>query len=489
MPVGSQDKERAAPGGCPLYFGIMRSIAVLIAVYALSLMLTAASGQERRVPESADEIRLSYAPIVKLVAPAVVNIYTRRVVRSRPFSPFFEDPFFERFFGDGMFGMPRERVENSLGSGVIIEAGGLIVTNHHVIENSDEVTVALADRREFPATLVGIDDDTDLAVLRIDTGGDPLPHLELGDSDRLEVGDLVLAVGNPFGVGQTVTSGIVSALARTSVGVTDLGSFIQTDAAVNPGNSGGALVTLDGKVVGINTAIFSRSGGSIGIGFAIPANLVRVVVDSVVAGGRAVRPWLGIDAQPVTQDIADSLALRRPVGILVNQLHPLSPAQGTGLRVGDVVSAVDGHEIYDAQGLRFRTATRPVGGAMIMTVLRNGVEVAVQVPLIAPPEDPPRDIRDLQGRHPLSGARVGNLSPAFAEELGIDSNRTGVIVLQVQRGAAARLGLRPGDIVVRIDDQAIDTTAILTDVLRRDRREWRITVNRNGENLSVVVRG
>ena len=266
--------------------------------------------------------------------------------------PFFDDPFFRRFFGeDSPFGAPRERLENSLGSGVIVTADGLVVTNHHVIENAEEIIVALADRREFEANVVTDDARTDLAVLRLDTVGAALPHLELMDSDELEVGDIVLAIGNPFGVGQTVTSGIVSALARTQVGVTDYSFFIQTDAAINPGNSGGALVTLDGRLAGINTAIFSRSGGSIGIGFAIPANMARVVIAGAAAGGRFVRAWLGAAGQEVTAEMAQALDLERPGGVILNAIHPGGPADEAGLRIGDVVTAVDGPRGRRSKGL------------------------------------------------------------------------------------------------------------------------------------------
>lgn len=486
-------KTGGSPAGCPfrMFRGKKRMMKWTITALFVGAAVSGGSvsaAEQRVVPESAQQVQLSYAPVVRQVAPAVVNIYTRRVVRARRNLPFFNDPFFERFFGGPLFDQPRERIQNSLGSGVIIEAGGVIITNHHVIKGSDEITVALADRREYHATLVGGDENSDLAILRIDTGGEPLPYLELGDSDALEVGDLVLAIGNPFGVGQTVTSGIISALARTSVGISNVGSFIQTDAAINPGNSGGALVTLDGKLVGINTAIFSRSGGSVGIGFAIPANLARVVADNIVSGGRA-RAWLGADSQAVTADIADSLGLRRPAGVLINNLHPLSPARTAGLRLGDVVSEVDGHEIYDPQGLRFRVATRPLGGTMRLSVLRDGESLVIEVPLLAPPEEPPRDIRALSGNHPLAGVTVANLSPAFAEELGLDPNKTGVIVLKADRGPAARLGLRPADMIVRIGERVIDTTATLAEVMSRPRREWRITVDRAGRKLSVVVQG
>ena len=326
---------------------------------------------ERLVPESRTQLTLSYAPVVREVAPAVVNIYTRRLI-ARKRASLFDDQFFERFFDGVPFGLPRERMQSSLGSGVIIEAGGMIVTNNHVIKGSDQIIVVLNDRREFEAEIVGTDEATDLAVLRVDAGGGPLPFVEFGDSDRLEVGDLVLAIGNPFGVGQTVTSGIVSALARTSVGLSELSSFIQTDAAINPGNSGGALVTLDTKLIGVNTGIYSRGGGSIGIGFATPSNLVRVVVDGIVSGGRAVRPWLGVKGQAVTQDIAVSLGLTRPMGVLVSELHFDSPLYAGGLRVGDIVKSVDGHEVFDLQGLRFRFVTRPIGTSVYLKVLRDG---------------------------------------------------------------------------------------------------------------------
>jgi serine protease Do len=349
--------------------------------------------------------------------------------------------------------------------------------------------VALADRREFEARLIGSDEASDLAVLAIDAGEEALSHLELGDSDAIEVGDIVLAIGNPFGVGQTVTSGIVSAQGRTGAAGLAGAAFIQTDAAINPGNSGGALITLDGRLIGINTAIVSRSGGSVGIGFAIPSNLVRVVVEGMIAGGRVVRPWLGLGVQPVTADIARSLALDRPAGVLVNSLHPNSPAGDAGVRIGEVVLAVDGHEVFDRDGLDFRLQTRGVGATATLSMLGRDGAREVEVALIAPPEDPPRDIRTLVGRHPLDGTVVANLSPALADELGLMRNRTGVIVLGVKPGPAARLGLRSGDIIVEIAGEAIDLTETLERVLEPRRTEWSITILRNGESLRVIVRG
>jgi len=442
--------------------------------------------QDRVVPRSLEEIQLSYAPLVEEVAPAVVNIYTQRVVATRRVNPLFDDPFFERFFGPAFPEMPRERIENSLGSGVVVSPDGVIVTNLHVIRGSDQITVALADRREFEATIVGADEATDLAVLRIDTEQAELPFLQLGDSDAARVGDIVLAIGNPYGVGQTVTSGIISAQARTGLRG---GAFIQTDAAINPGNSGGALVTLGGKLIGINTIIVSRSGGSVGIGFAIPSNLVRVVVEGMVASGRVVRPWLGLAVQPVTADIARSIGLERPVGVLVNQVHPLSPGREAGLGIGDVVVAIDGYSVFDPDGFGFRLSTHRIGETAALTVLRRTERLEVVVAMIAPPETPPRDQRLLAGAHPLAGATVANLSPALAIELGLDTLRTGVIVLRVERGPASRLGVRPGDIIVEVAEQDINITETLAEVVAERRAEWPIAIDRDGEILRVVVRG
>ncbi|MDG1996686.1 MAG: trypsin-like peptidase domain-containing protein, partial [Emcibacteraceae bacterium] len=258
----------------------------------------------KRVPTSDVEVKLSYAPVVREAAPAVVNIYTKRVVKTRT-SPFMSDPFFSRFFGGSS--APRERIERSLGSGVIVRSEGVVVTNYHVVDGADEITVALSDRREFDAEVILTDESTDLAILKIKPKGEPFTVIEFSDSDAVEVGDLVLAIGNPFGVGQSVTSGIVSALARTQVGDDDYQFFIQTDAAVNPGNSGGALVGMDGKLIGINTSIYSRSGGSNGIGFAIPAKMVNFVLDAALNDGKIVRPWFGASGQAVSSEIAESL--------------------------------------------------------------------------------------------------------------------------------------------------------------------------------------
>ena len=291
----------------------------------------------RRVPLGEAEVQLSFAPLVERTAPSVVNVYAARTVRQR--SPFAGDPFFEQFFGNQFSGPPR--VQSSLGSGVIVDETGLVVTNNHVISGADEIRVALADGREFDSKVMLRDERSDLAVVRLDTD-ETFPALPFGNSDELLTGDLVLAIGNPFGVGQTITSGIVSALARTRVGVADFGFFIQTDAAINPGNSGGALIDMQGRLVGINTAIFSRSGGSNGIGFAIPSNMVAAVVRQAQGGSDAFeRPWLGASFQPVTPQIAESLGLDRPRGALVRDVDEEGPSAEAGLRAGDVVLAIE----------------------------------------------------------------------------------------------------------------------------------------------------
>ena len=469
----------------------------VLALGLLALLAGPALGAEAAaVPESAEQIRLSFAPVVRQVAPAVVNVYTRRVVKERATSPFFRDPFFRRFFGD-MFPerkdrkgkRPRSR-QSPLGSGVIVSEDGLVITNHHVIKTADEITVVLHDRREYPAELIRTDERTDLAVLRIDTGGDPLPSIPLGDSDKLEVGDLVLAIGNPFGVGQTVTSGIVSALARTTLGVTDFNFFIQTDAAINPGNSGGALVTMDGRLAGINTAIYSKSGGSVGIGFAIPSNMVRTVLDSVRSGGKLVRPWLGAAGQTITADIAASLGMSRPIGVLINQIYPGAAADKAGLKVGDIILAVDDKEVEDGEALRFRIATKPIGRTAELRIRRRGEEMTLEVELAPPPENPQRNQKRVAGRSPLAGAVVANLSPAVAEEMSFDSFAKGVVVVNVvRRSSASRLGLKRGDVIARINDVEIDSVATLGEVLASAPRRWRLSIRRGGRLLNVVVSG
>ena len=463
---------------------------MMIGVLALALgTLASGPGHAEEVPGSRAEITLSFAPVVKRAAPAVVNVYARRTVRERGFLPFGDDPLFRRFFGDdSLFGGRRERVQNSLGSGVIVDAGGFIVTNNHVIEGGTDIRVVLSDRREFEAEVLLNDERTDLAVLKIDAGGKPLPTIRLGDSDALEVGDLVLAIGNPFGVGQTVTSGIVSALARTEVGITDYQFFVQTDAAINPGNSGGALVDMAGRLVGINTAIFSRSGGSMGIGFAIPVNMVKAVIRSSRSTGKVVRPWGGVEIPDVTPDIARALGLDRPAGALVSDLHRLSPLSKAGLKRGDVIVSLNGKAIESSREFNYRLATAPVGETGLITFVRGGETREAEVRLIAAPEVPPRQETLVQGRSPLGGLVVANLSPAVADELGLRASATGVVVDEVRGGPAQRVGVRKGDLLVEVNGVAVEAVDRLSEVVtQRSSAVWEIAIERGGQVLRMQI--
>jgi Do/DeqQ family serine protease len=463
------------------------AIAVFVVVGVAPLVSAAQDrSPDRRVPSSPNELRLSYAPVVQRVAPAVVNVYAAKTVAVR--NPLFDDPIFRRFFG--MPGGPGDQVQRSLGSGVLVDASGLVVTNNHVIEGADQVRVSLADKREFEAEMVLKDSRSDLAVLRIKAQNERFPALELADSDALEVGDVVLAIGNPFAVGQTVTHGIVSAVARTQVGITDYQFFIQTDAAINPGNSGGALVDLSGRVVGINTAIFSRSGGSQGIGFAIPANMVKVVVASAKSGGSTVkRPWLGARLQAVTPEIAEGLGIKRPSGALVASVAPASPAARAGLKTGDLIIAIDGQAVDDANALEYRFATKAIGGHARLGVVRAGKELAVNVALEAAPEAPLEELV-IASRSPFQGAKVSNLSPALAERLRLDPSSQGVVIVDIANGSPAQsLGFQPGDLLVSVNNAKIAKTRDLERVAGQQTRRWSITIVRAGQQLSVELRG
>jgi Do/DeqQ family serine protease len=461
--------------------------APLLAVLSLIAVIPDASAQERRVPASPNEVKLSYAPVVERAAPAVVNVYAARAVANR--NPFLDDPIFRRFFGAPGGGMPDEQLQRSLGSGVLVDAGGLVVTNNHVIEGATEVKVSLYDKRELEAEIVLKDPRSDLAVLRL-KGHELFPAIEFADSDALQVGDLVLAIGNPFAVGQTVTHGIVSAVARTQVGITDYQFFIQTDAAINPGNSGGALVDLSGKLVGINTAIFSRSGGSQGIGFAIPANMVRVVVASAKSGGNTVkRPWLGARLQAVTPEIAESLGLKRPAGALVASITPGSAAARAGLRTGDLIVSVDGQEVEDPNAFDYRFATKALGGTTRLGLVRGGREAAAAVALEVAPAAA-NDELTIGARSPFTGAKVSNITPALADELRIDPSAEGVIVVDITNGSPAQsLGFRKGDIVLLVNNQKIAKTRDLERATAQQSRVWRITIRRGGQQMSVVLGG
>ena len=460
---------------------------------ALVVVMSLSTGAVAKdAPRSRDQIILSFAPLVRQTGPAVVNIFAKTEVAERRTSPLFDDPFFRQFFGNMFPGQPRRRSQQALGSGVILDPNGLIVTNHHVIANATQVKVVLSDRREFDAEVLLKDERTDLAVLRIDAGLEKLPYVEMRDSDTVEVGDLVLAIGNPFGVGQTVTSGIVSALARTAIGITDYSFFIQTDASINPGNSGGALIAMDGRLIGVNTAIFSNKGGgggSVGIGFAIPSNMVGTVLQSA-RDGRLIRPWLGAAGQTVTPDLAEQFGLDRPSGVIINAIFPDGPADRAGLAIGDVVVSIAGKGVDDNDALRYRIATLPIGKTAKAEVIRKGRHLALDLALDEPPAKPAADITNIDGRNPFSGARVANLSPAFALENGLDDMARGVVVLGVRRGSVANsLQLRVGDIIMEVNGKKIGSVSDLIKALRKVSQVWRIAIRRDDKVLRTEIEG
>lgn len=424
----------------------------------------------RVVPGDSLSMKASFAPVVREAAPAVVNIAARGVQQVR-------DPF---------WGIPGQRETGSVGSGVIVRPDGVVVTNYHVINGMSSIRVILNDRREFNARVVLGDERSDLAVLQLEGVNERLPVLNIDDREEQQVGDLVLAIGNPFGVGQTVTNGIISALNRTETNISDSGSFIQTDAAINPGNSGGALVDMDGDLIGINSAIFSRSGTSSGVGFAIPAAQVKRVVDTAVGGATTlVRPWLGVKGETVSADIARSLGLERPQGVIVTQVWANGPGARAGIREGDLITAIDGAEVNDQGGLNFRVGLHDPNETVAVTLVRDGREQTVDARIARLPGDPDTDKATLIRAGGLSGAQVLALNPALADSLGGDPFATGVIVGGVQRGSYAnRVGIQGGDIIVAVNGRPVTSVAQLANV----GRGAEVTINRRGRSMTGTIR-
>lgn len=457
-----------------------------ILTFCLSISIAAlAPALAQTVPQSMAQIQLSYAPLVKQAAPAVVNIYAQRVVAERR-NPFADDPFFGDLFRN--FGQTTPRVQNSLGSGVIVGSDGLVVSNYHVVGQATEIRVVLSDRREFAADVVLTDEESDLAVLQLQDARD-LPALSLANSDGAEVGDLVLAIGNPFGVGQTVSSGIISGLARSGIAVgSGRGYFLQTDAPINPGNSGGALVNMAGELVGVNTAIITRSGGSNGIGFAIPANLVAQVVSQARDGrDRFQRPWAGVTAQAMDAALADAFDQTIPAGVVLLELHPDSPLANAGLQRGDVILSVDGGEVNSAPEMMFRLAAKGIGGQSVLETRRGADSREVTIDLIAPPESPERQTRRIDGRSALAGLEVMRINPAVIAEFGLSPDADGILVTQAQ-DLAGRVGLRPGDVLLAINGEPVQSTAEVARLSRGQTRAWIIELIREGRQLSLRFR-
>jgi len=430
----------------------------------------------RVVPLTKGDAIASYAPVVRQASGAVVNVYARSIQRGRVAV----DPFW------GAFRIP-DRASQSQGSGVIVQSDGVIVTNNHVVQGATELVVVLGDRREFPARVVLTDTRTDLAVLRIDTGGQRLNALSFADTTNAQVGDQVLAIGNPFGVGQTVTSGIISALARTDVGITDYSFFIQTDASINPGNSGGALVDMSGKLVGINTAIFSQSGSSAGVGFAIPAEMVKRVVDGALSVGRVVRPWSGVRGQTVDNEMATTMNLPRPGGVVVTEVYQGSAASQAGLRRGDVIVGLGGSEVNDESSLRYLAATKAPNEQVIFEFYRGGRKLTGRGTLSVPPGRGSADSRLVDGKNGFGGLSVATLNPALADEKGLDPFLHGLIVTQVaENSAAQQSGFQVGDLILEINGDPIENFEALNAKLSREER-GQVTIKRGDRTITAVL--
>ena len=436
-------------------------------------------------PRSAAVMQTSFAPVVKNVAPAVVNIFAQKIVPGQSISPLMNDEFFNLFFGRGPV-QGRQKVERSLGSGVIISPQGMMVTSYHVIAGAKEVQVVFNDRREVTAKLINADQKMDIAILQLALKpNEVVPALEFADSDSLEVGDLVLAIGNPFGVGQSVSMGIVSALGRSNVGEGQY--FIQTDAAINPGNSGGALVNADGELVGINSAIYTKDGGSNGIAFAIPSNAIKNLIQGVLTTGRVQKTWFGATGQNINAQLAASLGLKSTSGMLVNEVLPNSPAGRAGVRVGDIITALDGITIPDTAAFKGRLDQTPVGQESKIGIVREGQMMELPITFTSLPQRLERDQVRLTGNHPLNGYKVENLGPALNYELSLPLTSQGVVVVE---GPSARgfVQMVPGDILVSVNGKAINNINELRAALANPRaRGWQFVIKRDNTLLQMII--
>ncbi len=436
--------------------------------------------------------RQSYAPVVDKVAPTVVTIRSARRVRAAQQFPFLDDPFFRQFFGDRYRERSQEDrslLQRGLGSGVIVSTDGYILTNHHVIDGAEQISVILSDRRSFDAKIIGSDAPSDLALLRIEASN--LPALPLGNSDLVRVGDLCLAVGNPLGIGQTVTTGIISARGRAT-GLSDgsFEDFLQTDAAINQGNSGGALVNTQGELIGINSQIVSPSGGNIGIGFAIPSNMAKNVMEQLKSGGKVRRGRLGIGVQDVTSDLARSLGLDEVRGVLVNGVDAGDPADRAGVRLGDLITAVNGQRVDDANALRNHIAATRPGTDVTLTLLRDGREQQVRVRLSEQPATrDPDSTPGSNGHREALGITVEPLTPQLAAQLGLSRSVQGVVVTDIDpAGAAAEAGMQSGDVIAQVNRQTVRSATELNTALRRSgSRPALLLVYREGRGLFLAM--
>jgi serine protease Do len=436
----------------------------------------------------------SFAPIVKNAQPAVVSIASTKVVKvsgDEGLAPFFDDPMFRQFFGDRgagpRSGKQREQREQGLGSGVIVSPDGLILTNNHVIDGANEIRVITSDKRELKARVIGADPKTDIAVVKVDQNN--LPTLSFADSSRVQVGDLALAIGNPFGVGQTVTMGIVSATGRGNLGIEDYEDFIQTDAAINPGNSGGALINANGQLIGINTAILSRAGGNQGVGFAVPANLAATVMNQLVKNGKVVRGYMGVMIQPVTPEIAKAFNLGDARGSLVGEVTPDSPAAKAGLKQGDVITELNGVRADDSRDLRLKISQLAPGSSANLKILRDGNPRDITITLGEAPNEKTTAENGKPEGDSRFGLSVDSLTPQLARELQLPANASGVVVTAVENGSRADdAGLRRGDVIQQVDRRPVNNVAEFQRLMNQNSgKSHLLLVNRDGHTSFVVI--
>jgi serine protease Do len=481
---------------------LLVSIGVVIGVVMASNLGWLSDGHARMEPipphvtQPLEQTGQAFVEIAKRVTPAVVNISTTKIIRQpkgNPLGPFLGDPFFRRFFGDDLsrqFEVPRERREQSLGSGVIVSEDGTIVTNNHVVAGADVIKVFLADKKEFSGKVIGADPKTDIAVVKINA--EHLPTVSWGDSDKLQIGEFVLAIGNPFGLNQTVTSGIISAKGRANVGIADYEDFIQTDAAINPGNSGGALVNIRGELIGINTAIFSRSGGYMGIGFAVPSNMARIVMNSLVKEGKVTRGWLGVYIQEITPELAKQFKLKDHNGALVSDVMKGGPADRAGLERGDVITLFAGKAVEDSVHLRNIVSQTAPGRKVAITFLRRGSEKEVEVAVGELPKEAGEGKDGEYGEEGsvFEGVTVEDLTREYRDRLDIPEKVKGVVITDLEAGSAAEdAGLRVGDVLQEINRKSVpsvrDFNRITTHLKQGE--AVLLLINRGGNTLFMTL--
>ena len=458
--------------------------AILVWVF-VSLSFPFVLFAETRIPVNSNEITLSFAPVVKRAAPAVVNIYAKRLVNQNR-SPFQNDPFFRRFFQNRI--NPQKRVQNSLGSGVILSEDGYVVSNYHVVGNASDIRVVLNDRRQFTASVALADEKNDLAILILENA-ESMPFLALREDEAVAVGELVLAIGNPFGVGQTVTSGIISGLARS--GTADgsgRGYYLQTDAAINPGNSGGALVDINGSLVGINTSILTRSGGSNGIGFAIPAAFVREFLRQAKSGVKKFeQPWLGVFGQAITPELAEALQLDGFDGMVISALHEKSPLMLAGLSKGDVVVSVDNFAVNGPAEMLYRLTVAGIGSQSKLTIVSGGQRRDLWIKLKPAPNDPPSNLKRLPKTSPLRDLIVRIINPAVQQEMGLGLSTRGIVVVE-PGPIGSRLGFRSGDIIEEINGNRLNSAEQIDELIGTSNRSGQFIISRDGQRLTIRYR-